>query len=248
MLFEIKKAIGALLMPLPFSLLLILCGVLLFVIGRRKLGTLGGLLGVALILLCSFRPFAESITKPLERASPAYAGQPVAYVVVLGGSHVSDDFLPVSSLLSTASLYRLVEGIRIYDLNEGSKLVLSGYEGNDREPNAKIMQRVARSLSVPQQDILIEPRPKDTREEAELIANIVDRQPFALVTSASHMKRAMTLFEQQGLTPLAAPTFFTVKNADEHNWRYYLPSPDALAMTHMAWHEYLGRCWAWLTS
>ncbi|WP_250655450.1 ElyC/SanA/YdcF family protein [Alkalimarinus coralli] len=234
-------------MPLPLSLIIILIGLVLLVGGRQKLGRVGVALGCLVIALSSSMPFAQLITKPLERTYPAYAGQPVSYVVVLGGGHVTDDYLPVSSVLSSASLTRLVEGIRVYRLNSGAKLVLSGYSGSDSVPHAIAMKRVALALGIPEQDIIAEPRPRDTREEAQYMVNIVNESPFALVTSASHMARAVSLFKGQGLDPIASPTYFSVKEAKENDWRYYLPRPDALAMTQMAWHEYLGRAWGWMT-
>ena len=71
-------------------------------------------------------------------------------------------------------------------------------------------------------------------------------EPFALVTSASHMSRSMALFRKQGLNPIAAPTEHIVKYHQRRDPRYYLPSSGSMVVINRAIHEYLGRAWAWL--
>ncbi len=47
--------------------------------------------------------------------------------------------------------------------------------------------------------------PKDTEEEAAAVKQAIGDAPFLLVTSASHLPRAMIFFQQEGLNPLPAP-------------------------------------------
>ena len=75
----------------------------------------------------------------------------------------------------------------------------------------------------------------------------VGEAPFLLVTSASHMPRAMMLNRKAGLNPIPAPTARraagTTLKSDPAFW---LPSAGALEMSERAIHEYLGIAWAWL--
>ncbi len=59
--------------------------------------------------------------------------------------------------------------------------------------------RVAESLGVPRSDIIVLDRPKDTEEEALAVKHAIGDAPFLLVTSASHLPRAMIFFRHAGL-------------------------------------------------
>ncbi len=98
-------------------------------------------------------------------------------------------------------MVRLIEGVRLHREIPGSKLILSG--DND---SAEGMATMAEALGVSGEDIVPAFEPRDTEEESQQIAPIVGAQRFILVTSASHMPRAMGLFRKRGLQPIAAPT------------------------------------------
>jgi uncharacterized SAM-binding protein YcdF (DUF218 family) len=53
------------------------------------------------------------------------------------------------------------------------------------------------------------------------------------------MPRSMVLFENMGMKPVAAPTFFKKSNISNH-----LPSTRSFENSRMAIHEYLGIFWA----
>ena len=132
---------------------------------------------------------------------------------MLGGGHVSDPRLPANSQISAAALGRVVEGVRLYKAIPGSKLLLSGGAVFDPVPEAEVMARIAVLLGVKPQDISLEPDSRDTADEAEIIAKMIGRERFILVTSASHMPRSMALFRKRGLQPIPAPTDFQVRGS-----------------------------------
>lgn len=248
-LFVIKKVLGKLLMPLPFGCIVLVIALFFYWRGYRRTSklTLAAVLGSWFLL--SLYPVANSVIAPLEHRYPKYSGEAVSRVVVLGGYHQSDSRIPVSSLLSQTSLMRLTEGVHIYRQNIGAKLMLSGYKGHDQISNAEAMARVARTLGVPDSDIILESDPKDTAEEAKAWAgHLKDHdlkgQGFALVTSASHMPRAVSLFQQQGLKPVPAPTAYYSIGQTAYRWNSFFPNAGAIKIVEMAWHEYLGIMWA----
>jgi uncharacterized SAM-binding protein YcdF (DUF218 family) len=247
--FVLKKAVGALLMPLPVIVLLGAVGWVTWARGRhRRLGRL--LSAVALVLLwgLSCDPVAQRLVKPSERAYSAFPGDSVGLVVVLGSGHVSDPALPVSARLNGEGLYRLVEGLRIARAEPWTTVVFSGYGGADPRPNALVYRDLALALGLDSARIRVEPRPRDTRQEAELLAPLLRGHAFALVTSAAHMPRAMTLFRAQGLAPVPAPTGHLVKEGGGgFDWGSLLPDPGALEIARTAWYEWLGRAWTRLT-
>jgi len=65
--------------------------------------------------------------------------------------------------------------------------------------------RVAESLGVPRSQIMTLDEPKDTEEEAAAVAKAIGQQPFLLVSSASHLPRAVIFFRNAGLQPIPAP-------------------------------------------
>lgn len=248
MMFFLKKLIGGLLMPLPLGFIILSVAMVCWWRGRRKLS---GVLGVAVLtswFLLSLTPVANAILAPLEFTYERFSGQPVDTVVVLGGGHSSDDRTPLSSLLTPTSLNRLTEGVLILRAQPSAKLALSGYGGNDPLTNAEAMARVAIALGVDGRKIILARGPQDTSGEAVHWAKNLRGQQVALVTSATHMRRAVYLFEQQGLPVIPAPTRFLSAGSGHYDWRDWLPDAYNIEKVELAWHEYLGLWWAQLRS
>jgi uncharacterized SAM-binding protein YcdF (DUF218 family) len=246
MFFVIKKIVSGFFMPLPLILLILLCGLIfLWFTKKQRTGKIITSCGILLIIAFGYSPFTNLLIQPLEHLYPKCEGPGVSvmYVVVLGGGSSADDQLPISSQLSRPSLARLVEGIKVYRENSGSVLVLSGFGGKDEKSNAEIMADVAMSLGVPDYDIIKEPLSRNTHEEALNIKKIVGTQPFALVTSAAHMKRAMMLFEEQKTNPIPMPTDYLVKKGNG-DVGIELPSSGGYLRAESATHEYLGILYA----
>ncbi len=246
MLLGLKKIVSPFVGILPLSLLMILFGSTL--VARKK--QTGGLViiitGLAVVYFFSLFPVAALLLRPLQKHYSRYqpARSPASYVVVLGGWHKSNKRVPLSSQLSKDSLMRTVEAIIIYRQNPGSKLVLSGGEPkNDPVSNARMMAKLAVHLGVPWRDIILEERSKNTEDEARYIKHIVNAQCFVLVTSASHMLRAVELFKKQGLFPIPAPVNFLILNKIPLS---LFPSVVALQSSEKSLHEYFGIIWAWL--
>ncbi|MBF0189570.1 MAG: envelope biogenesis factor ElyC [Magnetococcales bacterium] len=248
-LFVFKKIVGFWVMPLPALLLAGMVGVVWLWRGRSRNGGRWLVSGVVIgLTLLSFKPVADALVRPLEGRYDAYRAHPervVAYVVVLGGGVVDDPALPVTSQLSSESLTRLVEGIRIARLHPGSRLVLSGGGATAAFTEAGVMGQVALGLGVPSERIVLEEVARDTENQARLIQDLIGNEPFVLVTSALHLPRAMALFRKRGLGPLPAPTDHRAK-ALGADWVALLNgiAPRQLEAVHAAVHEYLGLLWS----
>ncbi len=246
-MFILKKVISAFLMPVPVLAMGLILGLYLLWFTRRwKLGRAVLTLTTLLFLAMAMAPVTGALIRPLERAYPTYepGPTPVRHVVVLGASSVDDPRLPIPSRLSFPSLYRVTEGIRIHRLERGSKLVFSGFTLFDERSNAEIGALTAQSLGVRAGDIIIEPRARDTREESVYLEKIVGEAPFALVTSASHMKRALKLFRARGMHPIPAPCGHQVKERDQASFFQYLPQPLSFYRIHRVVYETLGLAWS----
>lgn len=239
MFFLLRKIAGLCLMPLSAVLLPGLAGLLLLWRGRRRPARWLLTAALAGLLLLAYGIPGSWLARRLEsRHAPFPDGTAVARVVVLGGDYSYSRRIPARNHIGSSSLARLVEGIRIYrQQEEGCTLVLSGIGV------AEGMRVVALDLGVPEEDIVLDPVSRDTGEQARLLGERLGGAPFALVTSATHMPRALALFHRQGLEPIAAPTDYLCKPGD--GWSFYaaFPAASRVRTAERAIHEMLGLLW-----
>lgn len=249
MLFTLKKVIGGMLLPLPFLLLAIGAGLMLLWFSRfQKTGKVMISAGWLALFLLSLQPVADGLLRPIESRYPTWQEtRKVDYIVVLGGGYTwNPEWAPSSNLISN-SLPRLNEGIRLWRANPGSKLIFTGAPAlTNPVSTAEAGARVAESLGVPRADIITLEQPKDTEEEALAVKRAIGNAPFLLVTSASHLPRAMIFFQRVGLDPLPAPANQLAIDSPLNPWEYALPSPVWLMHSDRAGYETLGRIWQWL--
>ncbi len=240
--FTLKKILSAFLMPLSIGLLLAFIGLIYLYAKSYTKAKFYLTLSFFWMLIISSASFPHLLLKPLENsyASLLVPNPTIKYVHVLGSGHTSNSQLSVVSQNSQTAMVRLTEGIRLYKLLDNAKLIVTGYAGNDSTAHALMQFRVATSLGVPKKDIIVRIEPKDTQEEAISVKKIVGETPFILVTSASHMPRAMKIFEDSGLNPMAAPTNYHVKEEADI---FSKLSGRNLYKTEVAMHEYLGIAW-----
>jgi uncharacterized SAM-binding protein YcdF (DUF218 family) len=257
-MFMVKKIVALFFYPVAVCLGILILGLFcLWATRRQRLGRGLVTLGTVLLLLLSLPFISRQTLTPLERRYPALLHPETVswgekgstapkWIVVLGGGHVSDPRLPPNSQINAAALGRVVEGVRLHKTIPGSKLLLSGGRVFDPVPEAEVMAQIAELLGVKPQDISLESDSRDTADQAELIAKMLGREKFILVTSAAHMPRSMALFRKRGLHPIPAPSDFRVRVA----WRFdpgnFFPRASSLGELETAAHEYLGLAWAWL--
>ncbi|WP_261815491.1 envelope biogenesis factor ElyC [Vibrio gallicus] len=245
-MFELKKLISAFLMPLPAMLIIGFIGLAMVMFTRKhRSGSILILISLASIFAISFQPIATSLLKPLERKYTGFlpTTQNVDYVMVLGSGHVVDPEIPPTSELSRTALMRLSEGIRILRMYPGSKLILSGYGGGSKISQARMMAKVALALGVAKPEIILLETAQDTWEEARQASAFVGHTNLVLVTSASHMERAMGEFNAAGITPIPAPTNYLAHSNITQPWVKYTPQARYLEQTERYWHETLGTWW-----
>lgn len=237
----LKKMVSYFLLPFPLGLLLVVAGLLLlWLTARQKTGRALSTAGAAVLLLSSWYPTSQWLLSSLHRrpglTDPAATN--ARWVVVLGAGYETRATVPVTSRLSSATLERLIEGIRVYRQLPGAKLIMSGRGYGSAPTEAAVMQLAAEALGVPAGDILQEGESDDTPDEARLIRPMVGADRIVLVTSAVHMERSVRLFEKQGMTVVPAPAGFWPDRVD------LLPSSERLVLIEGAQHEELGLLWA----
>ncbi|AHE97853.1 ElyC/SanA/YdcF family protein [Thioalkalivibrio paradoxus] len=246
MLDTLKPLVGAFAAPLALATLLVLLAALALWRGRRVLGRLLLVLGLLLIFLSSWAPVANRLLAPLEGAYPPVWDPrdqgDVTAVVVLGAGWEPDFDAPASIRLSTRSSVRLMEGLRLLEALPDARLLVSGASRDaTRLPVALGYAQAAQALGVEPARLVVLDTPVDTAQEAYAVrAVLADGERFFLVTSASHMPRAVRHFERAGLEPIPAPTGFKTGRERVRTLGYWLPSAGNLRKTERAVHETLG--------
>ena len=241
-LWILKKIVSRLFFPLPVVMALLLLGVFWKKKGRHVV-----LAAAVLLCLFSFAPFSQLLLRPLERphapVTAAGLNREVAWVVVLGGGARDEAWLTPEDRLGNEALKRLIEGVRLCRLLPEAHLVLSGGSFRDRTPEAVLMGDIALGQGISPERIILEADSLDTADQARYLNARIGERPFYLVTSASHMTRALGMFKRLGTNPIAAPTDFRALPGPFQVWDLFLQA-GALANTERAFYEYLGLAWS----
>jgi uncharacterized SAM-binding protein YcdF (DUF218 family) len=247
-----KKIVSAFLLPLPICLGLIAAGLaLLWFTRRQRAGKVLSSVGFVALLLVSYGGVGDLLIGALEHAyrpllvagadNPRDAeARQARWIVILSGGHTFDPQLPATSELNPITLARLVEGVRLKQQLPAARLVLSGGFGYAGEHHADLLARAARTLGVRAEDIVEERRTYDTGDEARFIHEIVHQDPLILVTSASHLPRAVRLFRKQGMAPLPSPSDYQSRDNPGVSVTTFFPTAGAIGEAERASHEYLG--------
>lgn len=255
-MFFIKKLLSAFLSPMPLGLGIVAAGlILLWFTRRQRAGRIVVTVGFGLLAVFGFSGFGDLFLRPLEndfqpvlvegRAGPLDAkAREARWIVVLGGGHSLNPNLPPNSELSEMTLARLIEGLRLKKQLPRAKMVLSGGFGQDGRTHADLLAGVAVAMGFPREDLVLEKRTWDTADEARLISATIGTDPFILISSASHLPRAVSLFRKQGRDPLPSPTDYWVIDTPGVELNDFFPSASGVAKLEKAWHEYLGRAWS----
>jgi uncharacterized SAM-binding protein YcdF (DUF218 family) len=238
----IKKIIGLVTSPGAIVLGLLGYGLLRLIFSRgSKKGLAWVGLGLGCLYLFTTAPLPNYLLNALEsRYAPLAAGDrlpEVNYIVVLSGGTRLNKTAPVTSQLEESSALRVAEGVRLFQAMSGvPRLIMTGNgpwgDLGDR------MKAFAQSLGVPADKVIPENDAQDTYGNAMNVRPLVKKEPFLLVTSAGHMPRAMGIFQNLGMKPLAAPGDF--RAVKQYSLADFLPAGANLVSMESAVHEYLG--------
>lgn len=249
----IKVSVAALAMPLPISMAIMLLGAMFLIMRRNALGWSLSFGGLLLLGLLSWAPVADRLLAPFEQSAPMVsAEQDWDYIVVLGsGWDTRAEHRPASMRLTESALTRLVEGIRLWRQAPNATLTVTGASRLDEAPMAWGYRDAAVELGVPLTSLWVLDQPTDTGKEAREFAKKLAQEVsgdhaslrIALVTSASHLPRAMRHFQAVGLNPVAAPTHFLSYAQNPAHLSYWIPSAIHLRKTERAWYEFLASFW-----
>ena len=242
-MFELKKLLGGLIMPLPLFGLLALVMLVLAFRARKSALVIASLSILALLVLST--PFAAhqliKNNEPVSLAFNALKHPTLDKIVVLGCDINPNPALSANNQLGNCALTRLVEGVKLAKKYPNATLIVSG-GGYGKVTNSALMSQTAINLGVSKNRIKQNPQAMDTAAEAKLLAPKLVDFKVALVTSVLHMPRSINLFNAQGIEVIPAAT-------DYHNfaalplYKQFIPNAEALRVVTQYAHEVIGNAW-----
>ncbi|OUJ74440.1 YdcF family protein [Hymenobacter crusticola] len=142
---------------------------------------------------------------------------------------------------------RLTHTLWLYRTHRVRRIIVSGGSGdidNYVHTEAAEVNTLLRLCGVPQADILLEDRSRNTRENAlytkELLARHPEIKSLVLVTSAFHMRRAAGCFRKVGLNAALFPVDFRTTDLEESASYWPIPEAGALGTWSLLIHEITG--------
>lgn len=253
--FHVKHFLGEVLMPLPGLLAIAFIGLFLLARSQRFkskiLRSSGWWLTAAavstlyLIALPVFSPASDNEVAPIHHDP---LPDSIEFIVVLGGGSNPDPRLSAVNQLGESSLARLIEGLRVHRLHPGSTLILSEGGPLGVPTTASVMRGAAAELGFDTSSFVLEQRSRDTIDQAAFVSELVGERPVAIVTSVSHMPRAMLTFRQRGLDPFPIYADFEAQTSAYRGYKLFVPTPGGLSDATRVWHEFLGSLYTRLTS
>jgi uncharacterized SAM-binding protein YcdF (DUF218 family) len=242
--FSLSKLLSLLVYPLSLSLLLCALGLVLLQLRWQRRGFYTLLLAVGWLYLCSTALFANFLMASLERGYVPRAMSvlaPADAIVLLGGAMRGDTHMGILPDLNEQA-DRLVYAAALYKAEKAPLILLTGGAPQGVRTEAQQMKDLLEIMGVPARDLLLENVSRDTHDNAiysALLLKARGMQRILLVTSAFHMRRAVALFEAQGLEVVPAPTDYQILVGPEI-LPDGLPMLSNLSRTTHALHEIVG--------
>jgi uncharacterized SAM-binding protein YcdF (DUF218 family) len=246
--FIVMAFIERLCEPFAVSLLLLVAGFATAGFpARRRLGTWLIAASTGLLLMIAYGAPFNLLARRLEGRYHPLADldtvREVRWIVVLGAGHVGTNDLPPNSRLNSASLYRVVEAVRLHRLLPSTRILFSGGRTLDSTVDAQLSSAAALSMGVAPQDVSLSMQPRTTAEEMACVHGIIGTAPFIMVTTAMHMPRAMLLANRAGLHPVPSPTDYRGSASGQGGRLDLLPRAGAPLLASAVTHELAGLAW-----
>ena len=246
-LFFILAKIGwFVLQPLVAILLLALLGVLAWRFRFRRIGATIAALSFVVLVVCSLTPAGLLMTALLEDRFP----QPqlpaaVTGIVVLGGSFDTRVARTRGEPELNEAADRVTGALALAHRYPKARILFSGGVAavlEDDIPETEAAQAFLAAQGLDPARLLLDGRARDTYENAvysKALANPKPGETWLLVTSASHMPRAVGCFRVAGFDVMPYPVDYRTP-AGPAVWRPSSATTRNLEKVHFAIREYLG--------
>jgi len=254
MFLTLSKILGILLELSNILVVVAAAGGLALLLRWRRTGVV--LVWAALLgfLFIGFGPVGTILMRPLEDRFPRPAPDlPEPTGIIMLGGVVSFPSVSRGAIALTQDGERLSETAILARRYPNAVVVISGGSLGSRpeaETEAFIAQRFLGDLGVDKSRIRIEGRSLSTAENAAFTRDLLMPQPgqrWLLVTSASHMPRAVGSFRRANFPVIPYPVGYTTAGVAGEYWGIGLQVSTNLVRADVAFHEWVGLLAYWLT-
>ncbi len=241
-MFVVGKLLTILLLPTGLIAECLLLGLLL---SRWRIGRALLLLGAAAMSACLLLPLEVWAIRPLEDRFPAVTVMPerVDGVILLGGAIDDITSRDRATPALTSAANRITTFFILARRYPDAKLVFTGGSGALEQGvsnEAEYTRILLDQLGLPDGRVLYESASRTTLENAQNTSALVHPKPgerWVLLTSASHMPRAVGVFRHAGWTVLPWPVGYQSR---DHLHSTPQSMGARLAMLDWAAHEWIG--------
>jgi len=239
--------------PVSLVALLLLLGLLLMWLKRRRLAATAFTLGTLILVLCSFTTLPYLLLDPLESrflrpAEPAH----IDGIVVLGGGMDTEVNTARNSWELNRSGDRFVEALRLAQRHPEAKILIAGGGSalaSGQVSEAEAGARFFRDFGIAPERLVLEDKSRNTEENAvnaKAIGQPKAGETWLLVTSAFHMPRSVGLFRRAGFPVIPWPTDY-LATGNEGVGLTFDQMAENLAISNIALREWIGLFGYYLT-
>lgn len=173
------------------------------------------------------------------------------YGIVLGG--IISGYVPSNEqIVFNRGVDRIMQGIELYKQGIIKKIVFTGGSGSLVERNmieANYIKQFLLKMGIPENDIIIENKSRNTYENAVFVKNIIgvdSSRTDLLITSGYHMKRSIACFKKQGFIIQPYPSDLISgprKYVFDH---LFIPNFRSFEIWYVLIHEWIGYFAYWI--
>lgn len=221
MSFYLSKTLWLILNPFNIFILLTLFSILLFLFSIKRLSIIIFLINFSILLTISIFPIGNYLVYIIEKEFHLHTKVPdhIDGILILGGSTNAEMFQEYGQISLNGSAERLVESVDIIKKFKGSKIIFTGGSGILNRPDlghVQVAKLFYKKMGINLKRIMFENNSKNTFENiifSKKMAEPNKNEIWLLITSASHMKRALLIGEKNNwyFTPYAVD-FLNEKN------------------------------------
>ena len=244
MLYVLKNLMLLCLPPSIFIIILFMLAVYLYRRMQNRIATF--LLLITFLLYCSANGYlAEKLMYSLEYRYQNQLPSDADVIVLLGGGATADTpNLLGKGHLSSGAANRLLTALQLHQQTALPIIVTGGKVFADTGCEAEIAKRILVQVGVRPEIIFQDNQSLNTRQNAEQVKKILQEQGFSkpiLVTSAYHMPRAMSNFQNRQITVVPfAGDYRTNQVNSEFKIDKFIPTAGAMQDITICLWEYVG--------
>ncbi len=246
MSFYLSKILWLILNPFNIFIFVTLISIFLYFVKLRKLSLIIFLINFVFITLISFLPIGSYLIYKIEKEYHSYIKPPdqVDGILILGGATNPLLYNEYDQISLNGSSERLVESVFIIKKFDRAKVIFSGGSGILNRPDfnhAQVAKSFYKKIGIEIDKIIFESNSRNTHENiiySKKIANPKINENWLLITSASHMKRALLIADKNNweLIPYAVD----FKNIKDFKFIPNLNLLSNLNSFQQGSHEWLG--------